>query len=55
MLTVERPDFGSREITRTVASGYKRIHGTPSSAGKTRVSRPFLARDAARGASGWRR
>lgn len=30
MLTVEQPDFGSREIARTVASGYKRIHGTPS-------------------------
>lgn len=29
MLTVEQPDFGQREITRTVASGYKRIHGTP--------------------------
>lgn len=31
MLTVEQPDFGSREITRTVASGYKRIHGDPPS------------------------
>lgn len=27
MLTVEQPDFGRREITRTVTSGYKRIHG----------------------------
>lgn len=31
MLTVEQPDFGQREITRTVASGYKRIHGDPPS------------------------
>lgn len=27
MLTVAQPDFGQREIARTVASGYKRIHG----------------------------
>jgi hypothetical protein len=33
MLTVEQPDFGSREITRTVTSGYKRIHGIPSQRG----------------------
>ncbi|WP_179769671.1 bifunctional DNA primase/polymerase [Streptomonospora nanhaiensis] len=31
MLAVEQPDFGQREITRTVASGYKRIHGDPPS------------------------
>lgn len=47
MLTVEQPDFGQREITRTVTSGYKRIHGTPAPAGETRVSRPGPARDAA--------
>lgn len=47
MLTVEQPDFGSREITRTVASGYKRIRGTPAPAAQTRVSRPVPARDAA--------
>ncbi|MGO1317405.1 MAG: bifunctional DNA primase/polymerase [Cellulomonadaceae bacterium] len=27
MLTASQPDFGQREIARTVASGYKRIHG----------------------------
>ncbi|MGP5707533.1 bifunctional DNA primase/polymerase [Brachybacterium alimentarium] len=27
MLTVSQPDFGQREIARTVASGYKRIYG----------------------------
>ncbi|GAA2089106.1 bifunctional DNA primase/polymerase [Brevibacterium salitolerans] len=47
MLTVEQPDFGPREITRTVTSGYKRIHGTPPTAGEARVSRPNPARDAA--------
>lgn len=47
MLTVEQPDFGSREITRTVTSGYKRIHGTPAPAAETRASRPSPARDAA--------
>lgn len=47
MLTVEQPDFGPREITRTVTSGYKRIHGTPAPAGGTRASRPGPARDAA--------
>lgn len=31
MLTVEQPDFGPREITRTVTSGYKHIHGDPPS------------------------
>ncbi|WP_420733675.1 bifunctional DNA primase/polymerase [Brevibacterium luteolum] len=33
MLTVEQPDFGQREITRTVTSGYKRIHGAPARQG----------------------
>lgn len=33
MLTVEQPDFGQREITRTVTSGYKHIHGAPTPAG----------------------
>lgn len=47
MLTVEQPDFGSREITRTVASGYKRIHGAPAPAGETRAPRLGPARDAA--------
>ncbi|MGA4508293.1 bifunctional DNA primase/polymerase [Propionibacteriaceae bacterium G1746] len=47
MLTVEQPDFGSREITRTVTSGYKRIHGTPAPAGETRASRPGPSHDAA--------
>ncbi|WP_087485374.1 bifunctional DNA primase/polymerase [Brachybacterium massiliense] len=47
MLTVEQPDFGSREITRTVTSGYKRIDGTPAPAGETRASHPVPARDAA--------
>ncbi|WP_338538743.1 bifunctional DNA primase/polymerase [Janibacter terrae] len=44
MLTVEQPDFGSREITRTVASGYKRIHGDPPSAGENRALRAGPAR-----------
>ncbi|MCX0278193.1 primase C-terminal domain-containing protein, partial [Nocardia zapadnayensis] len=47
MLTVEQPDFGQREIIRTVTSGYKRIHGTPTPASRTRVSRPGPARDTA--------
>ena len=47
MLTVEQPDFGSREITRSVTSGYKRIHGTPAPAAETRAPRPSPERDAA--------
>src|SRR5699024_7258265 len=38
MLTVEQPDFGQREITRTVASGYKRIRGDAPRTGEVGVS-----------------
>lgn len=44
MLTVEQRDFGSREISRTVASGYKRIHGDPRQAGKNSASGAGTAR-----------
>ncbi|WP_396290654.1 bifunctional DNA primase/polymerase [Curtobacterium sp. KT1] len=40
MLTIEQPDFGQREITRTVASGYKRIRGDTPPAGDSGMSRP---------------
>lgn len=39
MLTVEQPDFGRREITTTVRSGYKRITGTDPATGETAASR----------------
>lgn len=39
MLSVEQPDFGRREITRTVTSGYKRISGQASPSETSGASR----------------
>lgn len=47
MLTVEQPDFGQREITRTVASGYKRIHGAPTRPSEPATTRIAPSRDPA--------
>ncbi|SMX87915.1 Bifunctional DNA primase/polymerase, N-terminal [Brevibacterium aurantiacum] len=45
MLTVSQPDFGQREIARTVASGYKRIHGDASHPRNADTARPGPVHD----------
>ena len=45
MLTVSQPDFGQREIARTVASGYKRIHGAAPRPRDADTARPGPGHD----------